>query len=158
MLAAGNIYPGCPRITLVSRLVKLQTYHFGRMLSRRNQHMFDSINCITNRFQAVFRSSQKSRTLLIFNKDGGYEDILIGKQYFDLAFRRLEAGPKERYLKTIGDEMVYLEPTKNFYGHFGFFFEDKWLGKNVVFALIPPLSPTYSRKRLNPETSEPEVV
>ncbi len=96
--------------------------------------------------------------LLIFNKDGGYEDILIGKQYFDLAFRRLEAGPKERYLKTIGDEMVYLEPTKNFYGHFGFFFEDKWLGKNVVFALIPPLSPTYSRKRLNPETSEPEVV
>jgi hypothetical protein len=29
--------------------------------------MLDSINCITNRFQAVFRSSQKSRTQINFS-------------------------------------------------------------------------------------------
>ena len=44
----------------------MQTYHFGRMLSRNNPLMIASINFITDRFQTDSISSQKSRTQSIW--------------------------------------------------------------------------------------------
>ncbi|MBW2741598.1 MAG: hypothetical protein JRE64_22770 [Deltaproteobacteria bacterium] len=96
--------------------------------------------------------------VVILDENGKYLDLLEGKQYFDLAFRILESSSEDIYSRIIGHEMVYLEPAKDFFGIIGFFFPVKWLGRAVYFCLVPPLSPTYYRKRLNPKTKEEEIV